>query len=102
MADVHYFTAEGLEKLKQELAELKTKGRADIAKAIAEARDEGDLSENAEYDAAKDAQGMHEMRIARLEETLANARLIDPSKMDNSKIMILSNVVVKNLGTKQT
>ncbi len=101
MADIQYFTPEGLEKLKQELNELKTKGRSDVAKAIAEARDKGDLSENAEYDAAKDAQGMLEMKIAQLESTLSKARIIDKSKMDVSKIMILSSVKVKNLNTKQ-
>ncbi len=100
MANIQYFTPEGLEKLKQELNEMKTKGRADIARAIAEARDKGDLSENAEYDAAKDAQGMLEMKIAQLETTLAQARIIDKSKMDASKIMILSTVKVKNLNTK--
>jgi transcription elongation factor GreA len=101
MAEIQYFTPEGLEKLKQELSELKTKGRSDVAKAIAEARDKGDLSENAEYDAAKDAQGMLEMKIAQLEATLSKARIIDKSKMDVSKIMILSSVKVKNLNTKQ-
>lgn len=100
MANIQYFTPEGLEKLKQELNEMKTKGRAEIARAIAEARDKGDLSENAEYDAAKDAQGMLEMKIAQLETTLAQARIIDKSKMDASKIMILSTVKVKNLNTK--
>jgi transcription elongation factor GreA len=101
MTDIHYFTPEGLEKLKQELNDLKTRGRADVAKAIAEAREKGDLSENAEYDAAKDAQGMLEMKIAQLESTLAKARIIDKSKMDVSKIMILSSVKVKNLNTNQ-
>lgn len=101
MTDIHYFTPEGLEKLKQELNDLKTRGRADVAKAIAEAREKGDLSENAEYDAAKDAQGMLEMKIAQLESTLAKARVIDKSKMDVSKIMILSSVKVKNLNTNQ-
>jgi transcription elongation factor GreA len=101
MADIQYFTSEGLEKLKSELNELKTKGRSDVAKAIAEAREKGDLSENAEYDAAKDAQGMLEMKIAQLESTLSKARIIDKSKMDVNKIMILSSVKVKNLNTKQ-
>ncbi|GDX47398.1 MAG: transcription elongation factor GreA [Bacteroidota bacterium] len=101
MADIQYFTPEGLEKLKSELNELKTKGRSDVAKAIAEAREKGDLSENAEYDAAKDAQGMLEMKIAQLESTLSKARIIDKSKMDVNKIMILSSVKVKNLNTKQ-
>ena len=102
MSEALYFTAEGLEKLKLDIHQLRTKGRADAAKAIAEARDKGDLSENAEYDAAKDAQGLLEMKISQLETTLANARLIDTSKMDNSKIMILSTVKVKNHNTKQT
>lgn len=100
MATTHYFTAEGLEKLKKEIADLRTRGRAEISKAISDARDKGDLSENAEYDAAKDAQGMLEMKIYQLEDTLANAKLIDPTKMDTSKVMILSKVKVKNLGTK--
>ena len=100
MSETQYFTEEGLEKLKKELTTLRTKGRAEISKAIAEARDKGDLSENAEYDAAKDAQGMLEMKINQLETALANARIIDKDKMDNSKVMILSKVKVKNLGTK--
>ncbi len=96
MADVAYFTKEGLEKLKQELQELKTTGRANISKAIAEARDKGDLSENAEYDAAKEAQGLHEAKIAQMQETLANARLLDESKLDTSKVLALSIVKIKN------
>ncbi|MGI4021769.1 MAG: transcription elongation factor GreA [Janthinobacterium lividum] len=97
MADVAYYTKEGLEKLKEELQFLKTEGRASIAKAIAEARDKGDLSENAEYDAAKEAQGLHEGRIAKLGLVLASARLLDESKMDNSKVLALSVVKIKNL-----
>jgi len=97
MTEVTYYSKEGLEKLKEELQYLKTEGRAQIAKAIAEARDKGDLSENAEYDAAKDAQGLHEARIAKLEETLAGARLIDESKLDTSKVLALSIVKIKNL-----
>lgn len=100
MSETHYFTQEGLDKLKKEITELRTKGRAEISKAISDARDKGDLSENAEYDAAKDAQGMLEMKINQLETTLANSKLIDVSKMDNSKVMILSKVKVKNMGTK--
>ena len=96
MADVAYFTKEGLEKLKQELQELKTTGRSNISKAIAEARDKGDLSENAEYDAAKEAQGLHEAKIAHMQETLANARLLDESKLDVSKVLALSIVKIKN------
>ncbi len=97
MAEVAYFTKEGLEKLKQELQELKTSGRANISKAIAEARDKGDLSENAEYDAAKEAQGLHEAKIAQMQETLANARLLDESKLDASKVLALSIVKIKNV-----
>lgn len=97
MADVTYYSKEGLDKLKEELHYLKTEGRANIAKAIAEARDKGDLSENAEYDAAKEAQGLHETKIAKLEETLANSRLLDESKLDLSKVLALSIVKIKNL-----
>lgn len=79
---------------------MKTKGRADIARQIAEARDKGDLSENAEYDAAKNAQGMLEMRISKLEEVLASARIIDSSKMDTSRVLVLCTVKVKNLNSK--
>ncbi len=100
MSETHYFTEEGLEKLKKEIIVLRTKGRAEISKAISDARDKGDLSENAEYDAAKDAQGMLEMKINQLETTLANSKLVDISKMDNSKVMILSKVKVKNMATK--
>ncbi len=97
MTEVTYYSKEGLERLKEELQFLKTEGRAAIAKAIAEARDKGDLSENAEYDAAKDAQGMHEAKIAKLENTLASARLIDESTLDSSKVLALSFVKIKNL-----
>ncbi len=93
---VSYYTKEGLDKLKNELNELKTKGRSDIAQQIAEARDKGDLSENAEYDAAKDAQGHLEAKIAQLEQVVANARLIDQSNLDSSKVSILSKVKIKN------
>lgn len=96
MSKVAYYTEEGLKKLRDELSELKTKGRAEIARQIAEARDKGDLSENAEYDAAKDAQGMLELKIAKLEDTLSNARVIDESKIDTSKVSILSKVKIKN------
>jgi|SRR5690554_1670675 transcription elongation factor GreA len=91
-----YYTEEGLNKLKAELNELRTKGRADMARQIAEARDKGDLSENAEYDAAKDAQGLLEMKIAKLEEVIGNARIIDETKIDTSKVSILSRVKIKN------
>ena len=92
----NYYTKEGLQKLKDELQELKSKGRADIAKQIAEARDKGDLSENAEYDAAKDAQGLLELKISKLEQVVSNARVIDQSTLDTSKVSILSTVRIKN------
>jgi transcription elongation factor GreA len=93
---ISYYTKEGLDKLTNELNTLKTKGRADIAKQIAEARDKGDLSENAEYDAAKDAQGHLEAKIAKLEDLVGNARLIDETKIDTSSVSILSKVTIKN------
>jgi transcription elongation factor GreA len=96
MSNVSYYTAEGLKKLKEELDQLKSIERPKASQAIAEARDKGDLSENAEYDAAKEAQGMLEMRIAKLEETYSNARLIDESHLDLSKVLVLSNVKIKN------
>lgn len=96
MSKVAYYTKEGLDRLKNELNELKSKGRADIAKQIAEARDKGDLSENAEYDAAKDAQGHLEAKIAQLEEVVGNARVIDEGSIDTSKVSILSKVKIKN------
>jgi transcription elongation factor GreA len=96
MTEVAYFTKEGLEKLKEELHYLKTEGRRKISAAIAEARDKGDLSENAEYDAAKEAQGHHETKIAQLGNILASARLIDESKLDTSKVLALSIVKIKN------
>ncbi|MCC9137493.1 transcription elongation factor GreA [Pontibacter silvestris] len=97
MSKISYYTAEGLQKLKDELAELKTKGRAEVARQLAEARDKGDLSENAEYDAAKDAQGHLELKISKMEEIVGNARLIDESNLDSSKALILSKVKIKNL-----
>lgn len=97
MSKVSYYTAEGLKKLRDELQQLKDVERVKASKAIAEARDKGDLSENAEYDAAKEAQGMLEMRISKLEETLAGARLIDESQLDTTKALVLSNVKIKNL-----
>jgi transcription elongation factor GreA len=93
---VSYYTQEGLDKIKEELHYLKTKGRADIARQIAEAGDKGDLSENAEYDAAKDAQGLHELKISKLEEIMSKARVIDEAQLDTSKVSILSNVKIKN------
>ena len=92
-----YFTESGLKKLKDELHQLKTKGRKDIANQIAEARDKGDLSENAEYDAAKEAQGLHELKISKLEESISNARIIDESDINTDKVSILSKVKIKNL-----
>ena len=97
MSSVKYFTEEGLKKLKDELHLLKTKGRAEIANQIAEARDKGDLSENAEYDAAKEAQGLHELKISKLEESISNARVIDESEINTDKVSILSKVKVLNL-----
>ena len=94
---VAYYTAEGLQKLKDELHRMKTVDRPSITQQIAEARDKGDLSENAEYDAAKEAQGHLEARISKMEAILSNARLIDDSQMDNSKVFILSTVKLKNL-----
>lgn len=96
MSNVSYYTAEGLKKLRDELDQLKSIERPKASQAIAEARDKGDLSENAEYDAAKEAQGMLEMRIAKLEEVVANARLIDESNLDLSKVLVLSKVKIKN------
>jgi transcription elongation factor GreA len=97
MAQTSYFTEEGLKKLKDELHQLTAIERPFISNQIAEARDKGDLSENAEYDAAKDAQGLLELKISKLEETIANARIIDESKLDNSKVLILSKVKLKNI-----
>ena len=96
MSKISYYTKEGLDKLKRELAELKSKGRSDISKQIAEARDKGDLSENAEYDAAKDAQGHLEAKIAQLEDVVGNARVLDESKIDTSSVSVLSSVTIKN------
>ena len=96
MSKVSYYTAEGLKKLRDELNHLKDIERPNASNAIAEARDKGDLSENAEYDAAKEAQGMLEMKIAKLEETLSGARIIDESQLDTSKVLVLSKVKIKN------
>ncbi|MDZ4838502.1 MAG: transcription elongation factor GreA [Bacteroidota bacterium] len=101
MSEINYFTKDGLDKQNEELRILKTKGRSDIAKQIQEAREKGDLSENAEYDAAKDAQGMLEAKIATLENTLANARVLSESSITTDKVMILSSVTVTNLSTKK-
>ncbi len=96
MSKVSYYTPEGLKKLRDELKHMKDVERVKASKAIGEARDKGDLSENAEYDAAKEAQGMLEMRISKLEDQLAGARVIDESQMDTSKILVLSIVKIKN------
>ncbi|GAB3263832.1 transcription elongation factor GreA [Larkinella harenae] len=96
MGKISYYTEEGLARLKAELNDLKTKGRTDIARQIAEARDKGDLSENAEYDAAKDAQGLLEMKISKMEEIISNARLLDESSIDTSQVSVLSTVKIKN------
>jgi len=97
MAEVKYYTKEGFQKLKEELEHLESVQRPEISRQIAEARDKGDLSENAEYDAAKNAQGMLELQISKLQEEIRNARIIDESKMDSSKVLILSIVKIKNL-----
>ena len=96
MSNVSYYTVEGLKKLRDELNQLKDVERPNASQAIAEARDKGDLSENAEYDAAKEAQGLLELKISKMEETLANARLIDESQLDTSKVLVLSTVKLKN------
>ena len=96
MATINYYSPEGLQKLKDELQDLKVKGRAKAAEDLREARDKGDLSENAEYDAAKDAQGLLELKIAKLEEVVGNARELDETNMDFSKVLIMSKVKLKN------
>ena len=96
MSNISYVTEEGMQRLKKELKQLTSVERPSISKQIAEARDKGDLSENAEYDAAKEAQGLLEMRIAKLQETIRTSRLIDESKLDNSKVQILSKVTILN------
>jgi len=96
MSEINYYTPEGLDNLKSEIKQLESIERPKISQQIAEARDKGDLSENAEYDAAKEAQGMLEARIAKLKNKLANARIIDDSEIDNSKVFILSTVRIKN------
>ena len=96
MSDIKYYTPEGLEKMREELHQLTTVERPSISRQIAEARDKGDLSENAEYSAAKESQSMLELKISKLQEVLSNARLIDERKLDNSKILIFSTVKLKN------
>jgi transcription elongation factor GreA len=102
MADLNYLTKETLDQMKNELSKLKTSGRSEIARQIAEAREKGDLKENAEYDAAKEAQGLHEAKIAQMETALMNARVIDAKDIDISKVSILSKVTVTNLASKKT
>ena len=97
MATIAYYTEEGLQKLKDELQQLRTVERKSVIRQIAEARDKGDLSENAEYDAAKEAQGLLELKIAKLEEIVANARIVDSAQLDTSKVSILTTVRIKNL-----
>lgn len=99
MSGISYMTEEGYSKLKNELEHLKTKGREEVAAAIAEARDKGDLSENAEYDAAKDAQGLLELKINEMEKALANSRIIDKTQLDLSKVTVLSKVTIQNIKT---
>lgn len=97
MPEFNYLTREGYDRLMNELEDLRSRGRAEAARAIADARDKGDLSENAEYHAAKDEQGMLELRISELERTLSNARVVDKSQLDNSQVVLLSTVTIKNL-----
>ena len=100
MSDIQYMTQEGYNRLSYELEELRTTGRREASRAIAEARDKGDLSENAEYDAAKDAQGMLELKIADLEKVLSTARVINESQLDNSKVTVLAKVKIRNTKNK--
>lgn len=100
MSQVNYFTEEGLKKLQDELNHLKTIERPSISRQIAEAREKGDLSENAEYDAAKEAQGLLELKISKMEELMASARLLDTSKIDISKVSVLSKVKIRNVANK--
>jgi len=102
MSDLNYLTKETMAQMKEELNQLKTAGRAEIARAIAEAREKGDLKENAEYDAAKEAQGLHEAKIAQLEAAIVTARIIDAKDVDTSKVSILGKVTVTNQATKKT
>lgn len=102
MSATNYVTQETLDQMNAELNELKTTGRAEIARQIAEAREKGDLKENAEYDAAKEAQGMHEAKVAKLQTAIANARVIDAKDLDLTKVSILSKVKVHNMSTKKS
>jgi transcription elongation factor GreA len=101
MSSVNYVSKETLEAMREEITRMKTSGRAEIARQIAEAREKGDLKENAEYDAAKEAQGLHEAKLANLETSLANTRILDPKQIDTSKVSILSKVKVTNMVTKK-
>ncbi|MFM2049208.1 MAG: hypothetical protein RI955_1756 [Bacteroidota bacterium] len=98
----NYLSSEGMENSRKELNDLRTKGRAEMARQIAEARDKGDLSENAEYDAAKEAQGHLEAKIAKLEDMLSNARVMEAADVDTSKVSVMCNVKLKNLKDKKT
>ncbi len=100
MSDIQYMTLEGYNRLKEELEELRTTGRMEASRAIAEARDKGDLSENAEYDAAKEAQGMLELKISEMEKVLSSARVINESQLDTSKVTVLSKVKIRNTKNK--
>lgn len=102
MSAINYVSKETLEAMREEISRMKTSGRAEIARQIAEAREKGDLKENAEYDAAKEAQGIHEAKLAQLEAALANTRVLDVKNIDTSKVSILSKVKVTNLATKKT
>lgn len=102
MSIVNYVSKETLELMREELNRMKTSGRAEIARQISEAREKGDLKENAEYDAAKEAQGLHEAKVAQLEASLANTRILDPKDIDTSKVSILSRIKVTNMGTKKS
>jgi len=99
MSKYTYLTQEGFDNLEKELEDLKSNGRAKVAKAIAEAREKGDLSENAEYDAAKEAQGMLELKINEMEKVMATARILDASQLDTSTVVVFSNVTIKNVST---
>ncbi|NUM50069.1 MAG: transcription elongation factor GreA [Flavobacteriales bacterium] len=100
MSQTNYYTSEGLKKLQEELKQLKTVERPKISKQIAEARDKGDLSENAEYDAAKEAQGLLELKISKLEDIISNARVLDESQLDTHRVSILTRVKIKNMMNK--
>ena len=102
MSDVNYVTQESLDQMRAELTTLKTTGRSEIAHAIAEAREKGDLKENAEYDAAKEAQGYHEAKIAQLETAIINSRILNMADIDTSKVSILSKVKITNTKTKES